>query len=55
MIGDWNAKVGSPEIPGITDKFGVKTCLEYTLEYKTEVWQKNFIKNTLVIADTFFQ
>ena len=22
MIGDWNAKVGSQEIPGVTDKFG---------------------------------
>ena len=21
-IGDWNAKVGSQEIPGVTDKFG---------------------------------
>ena len=23
IIGDWNAKVGSQEIPGVTDKFGV--------------------------------
>ena len=23
MIGDWIAKVGSPEIPGITGKFGL--------------------------------
>ena len=23
IIGDWNAKVGSPEIPGITGKFGL--------------------------------
>ena len=23
MIGDWNAKVGSQEIPGITGKFGL--------------------------------
>ena len=23
MIGDWNAKVGSQEIPGVTDKFGL--------------------------------
>ena len=22
LIGDWNAKVGSQEIPGVTDKFG---------------------------------
>ena len=23
IIGDWNAKVGSQEIPGITSKFGI--------------------------------
>ena len=23
FIGDWNAKVGSQEIPGVTDKFGL--------------------------------
>ena len=23
IIGDWNAKVGSQEIPGITGKFGI--------------------------------
>ena len=23
IIGDWNAKVGSQETPGVTDKFGV--------------------------------
>ena len=23
IIGDWNAKVGSPETPGVTDKFGL--------------------------------
>ena len=23
-IGDWNAKVGSPEIPGVTGKFGLR-------------------------------
>ena len=22
MVGDWNAKVGSQEIPGVTSKFG---------------------------------
>ena len=25
IIGDWNAKVGSQEIPGITGKFGLGT------------------------------
>ena len=24
MIGDWNAKVGSPETPGVTGKFGLE-------------------------------
>ena len=24
IIGDWNAKVGSQEIPGVTDKFGLE-------------------------------
>ena len=23
IIGDWNAKVGNQEIPGVTDKFGL--------------------------------
>ena len=23
IIGDWNAKVGNPEIPGVTGKFGL--------------------------------
>ena len=23
IIGDWNAKVGSPETPGVTGKFGL--------------------------------
>ena len=25
IIGDWNAKVGSQELPGITGKFGLRT------------------------------
>ena len=25
LIGDWNAKVGSQEIPGVTGKFGLGT------------------------------
>ena len=28
MIGDWNAKAGSQEIPGVTGKFG----LEYRIK-----------------------
>ena len=40
IIGDWNAKVGSQEIPGVTGKFGL-----------TEFFQEN----TLVISNTLFQ
>ena len=50
IIGDWNAKVGSQDIPGITGKFGHviqnKTCPRLT-----EFCQKNI----LVIANTLFQ
>ena len=50
IIGDWNAKVGSQETPGITGKFG--------LGIRNEV-QKRLIEfcqeNTLVIANTLFQ
>ena len=50
IIGDWNAKVGSQEIPGVTGKFdlGVQNEAEQSL---TEFCQEN----TLVIANTFFQ
>ena len=50
IIGDWNAKVGSQETPGITGKFG--------LGVKNEAGQKliEFCQeNALVIANTFFQ
>ena len=50
IIGDWNAKVGSQEIPGVTDKF----CLGV----QNEAGQKltEFCEeNTLVIANTLFQ
>ena len=32
IIGEWNAKVGSQEIPGVTGKFG--------LEVQNEAWQR---------------
>ena len=50
IIGDWNAKVGSQDIPGIAGKFGlgVQTEAQQSL---TEFCQKN----TLVIVNTFFQ
>ena len=50
IIRDWNAKVGSQETPGVTDKFG--------LGVENEAGQRliDFCKgNTLVIANTFFQ
>ena len=50
IIGDWNAKVGSQEIPGVTGKIGLgvqnearKRLLEFCQE------------NALVIANTLFQ
>ena len=50
IIGDWNAKVGSQETPGITGKFG--------LGVQNEAQQRliDFCQeNTLVIANTLFQ
>ena len=50
IIGDWNAKVGNQEIPGVTGKFG--------LGVQNKVGQRliEFCQeNTLVIANTFFQ
>ena len=50
IIGDWNAKVGSQETPGVTDKFnlGVQNEIGQSL---IEFCQEN----TLVIATTLFQ
>ena len=50
IIGDWNAKVGSPETPGVTGKFG--------LGMRNEAGQRliEFCQeNALVIANTLFQ
>ena len=50
ITGDWNAKVGSPETPGVTDKFGHGVWNEAgnrLIEFCEE--------NTLVIANTLFQ
>ena len=49
-IGDWNAKVGSHEIPGIMGKFGLGVQNE-AAQRLTEICQEN----TLVIASTIFQ
>ena len=50
IIGDWNAKVGSQETPGVTGKFdlGIQNEAEQRL---IEFCQEN----TLVIANTLFQ
>ena len=50
IIGDWNAKVGSQEIPGITGKFGFgiqNEAGQRLIEFCQE--------NALVIANTLFQ
>ena len=48
--GDWNAKIGSQEIPGVTGKFGLGIWNEAgqrLIEFCQE--------NALVIANTLFQ
>ena len=50
IIGDWNAKVGSQEIPGVTGKFGLRVQNEAG-QRLTELCQEN----TLVITNTPFQ
>ena len=50
IIGDWNAKVGSRETPGVTGKFG--------LGMRNEAGQRQIEfdqENALVIANTLFQ
>ena len=50
IIGDWNAKVGSQETPGVIGKFGLGVQNEAgqrLIEFCQE--------NTLVIANTLFQ
>ena len=50
IIGDWNAKVGSQEMPGVTGKFG--------LGIRNEAGQRliEFCEeNALVIANNLFQ
>ena len=50
IIGDWNAKVGSQEILGVTGKFGFGVQNEAG-QRLTEFCQEN----TLVIANTLYQ
>ena len=50
IIGDWNAKVGSQDMPGVTGKFGFGAQNEAgqgLIEFPQE--------NALVIANTFLQ
>ena len=50
IIGDWNAKVGSQETPGVTGKLGLgiwNSAGQRVIEFGQE--------NTLVIANNFFQ
>ena len=50
IIGYWNAKVGSQETPGLTDKFGLRIWNEAG-QRPIEFCQEN----ALAIADTLFQ
>ena len=50
IIGDWNAKVGSQEKPGVTGKFGLGVQNEAGKRLKGFCQE-----NTLVIANTLFQ
>ena len=50
IIGDWNAKVGIQDIPGVTGKFGLGVQNE-SGQKLTEFCQEN----ALVIANTLFQ
>ena len=50
IIGDWNAKVGSQEIPGVTGKFGLGIQNE-ARQRLTEFCQENTLR---VIANTLF-
>ena len=50
IIGDWNAKLGTQETPGVTDKFGLgvrNEAVQRLIEFCQE--------NALVIANTLFQ
>ena len=50
ITGDWNAKVGSQETPGVTGKFGLGVQNEAG-QRLIEFYQEN----ALVIANTLFQ
>ena len=58
IIGDWNAKVGSQETPGVTGKFGLGIWNE-TGQRLIEFCQERLIEfckeNKMIIANTLFQ
>ena len=54
IIGDWNAKVGSQETPGVTGKFGLGIQNEAG-QRLTELAFENCQENALVIANILFQ
>ena len=50
IIGDWNAKVGSQEIPGVSGKF------DFGVQNEAGQWLTEFCQEkALVIENTFFQ
>ena len=50
IIGDWNAKVGSQETPGVTGIFGL------VVQNEAGQWLIEFCQeNALIIANTLFQ
>ena len=50
ILGYWNAKVGSQEIPGVTGRFGLGVLNE-----AGQSLVEFFQENALVIANTLFQ
>ena len=59
IIGDWNAKVQSQEMPGVTDKFGFGVQNEVDF-LQNELSRKSLTiqfcqENTTVITNTLFQ
>ena len=51
-IGDWNAKVGTQEIPGVTCKFGLGVQKKKKAGQRLTLFCQG---NTLVIANNLFQ
>ena len=51
IIGDWNAKIGSQEIPGVTCKFGLGIQNEAG-QRLTEFCQENALVTTNIFLET---